>query len=191
MALTNWQERWPTVPPSMLAKFNEWDACLAELGLAERRLPLMGFLQPNGAWAARKKEWSYDGGVHFPGWSQWTSGQDPGNWYYACVMRAMIHRHWPRGDWTSWNLNQMNDEHLADVWEAILGLRHRINQREPVDSWLWHTHHTNMYDHEDAIVHYASCIERAILCFYALVGMIQTVCPDWKHSSNHVGQFLG
>ena len=117
-------------------------------------------------------------------------GQDAGNWNYACAMRATLRRNWARGSWEYENLEQLKDEHLADVWEAILGLRYRMRTGQPRDKWLWDVQRVNSYDHKDVVVHYAECIEGAIKCFYEIVSMVHTMRPNYYPDSKEMAEQL-
>ena len=83
----------------------------------------MARLAPEGAWENQRKAWSYNGAVRQlspHGHVVEADPRDPGNYYYAVVVRSIGFL--SSGSQSYHYKNTWNDETLGDIFEAILGM---------------------------------------------------------------------
>ena len=104
----------------MLQAHSTFDALLGQLVDLERQHGMFQALLPDGSLARQRKTLSYGGCL--------TDGRDPGNWYYAVVMRSLFNAGVTPRDW-------LNDETLGDVVEALLYLGLDAASYHPFDAY--------------------------------------------------------
>ena len=104
----------------MLEAHTTWDVLLGQLVDLEAKHGMFRALLPGGRLAHLRKTWSYGGVL--------TDGRDIGNWYYAVVMRTLFHM-------GVISYDEMSDEKLGDVVEALLYLGYEFAKRDPLDAY--------------------------------------------------------
>ena len=100
----------------MLEAHNTFDALLGQLVDLERQHGIFQALLPGGSMAPRRKTLSYGGCL--------TDGRDPGNWYYAVVMRVLF-------DSGLTDHDGCGDVLLGDVVEAVFQLGYNLAREHP------------------------------------------------------------
>ena len=104
---------------SAIAAHVAFDHATSLLFESESRVAFLSAFLPHGAWAPYRKEASYRGAL---GSTEGAYGRDPGNWVYAVVFRFVLLGGPPLPAYQVDMANEMGDEKLADVLEAVLSL---------------------------------------------------------------------
>ena len=101
--------------PTILSLHRQFDGLCGDIMNLEMEHVVLAALLPGGELAQHRKEWSYSGVLE--------DGRDFGNWGYAVIMRHLfccgLVDH-----------NELGDEKLGDVIEAVLHLGFGIGYRE-------------------------------------------------------------
>ena len=143
-----------------------FDHALFLLFESEKRAPFVGAFLPHGGWAPYRKAASYSGAL---GATEGAYGRDPGNWVHAVVFRFVLLAGPPLPAYQVDMANEMGDEKLADVLEAVLSLG------RPESAWR-----AQALPHVDAITKAVEALEE--ICAWAwssgALGAISGIWPS-------------